>query len=171
MARMKHLPIAAALLFVIACADSTAPTAARSSTRKPTAPAARDVDINETIPIAQGATNPCNGDAVQLAGTSHILIHSTTAASGNQHFYIDATNSLSGVGAPSLLSYQGETRDLFDFLTEDPFPIVETIYSDILLHSATNEDNFTFRFHYKITINANGTATAEILDSTNECTG
>ena len=129
------------------------------------------MDVNETLPIAETLTNPCNDDQVELAGTSHIIVHSTEANNGNTHYYLDVTNSLSGVGAPSLESYQGSTRDLYDFISNAPYPIVQTIYSSMLLHAQGNTDDFYFRYHYKVTINSNGTVAVEFLDSTEDCKG
>jgi hypothetical protein len=162
---MTHLLTAVTLFAATACADSTAPRTLRAG--NPLA----DADFNETEPSAMVTQNPCNSDVVELAGTLHILLHSTTATSDNQHFYLDLTSDYSGLGEPSAVTYTGGTRTLNDFTTNASYPIVYDSYQDILLHSSTNEDNYALRVHFKITINANSVPTATIDDVSQTCTG
>lgn len=163
---MKKL-VAAAILFAAttACADSTAPNPLRAGR------VAHDMDVNQTEPSALATVNPCNNDAVALTGTLHTVLHTTDANSGNTHYYIDFTSSYSGTGAPSLVNYQGSTRTLNDFTTNDPYPIIYTIYQDVQLQSQTSIDNYTLSIHVKFTINANGVVTASIEDFTDRCGG
>jgi hypothetical protein len=132
---------------------------------------AADVDFNQTFPSALTTTNPCNGDSVALTGDSHLLVHETQAASGNFEFYIDITSNYAGAAAPSGVAYQGSTRVYQNFSSQGPLPIVLTFYNDVLLHSATNVDNFTLRVHFHFTLNANGTPSASIDDFTTTCNG
>ena len=108
---------------------------------------------------------------VALTGTVHILIHSTTSASGNQDIYTDFTSSYSGIGEPSGVNYNGSTRTLQENTINGPLPFIFDLYQDELLQSQTSAQNFTLRFHFKITIDANGVATANIEDFTNKCGG
>jgi hypothetical protein len=162
---MRYLLLATTVVALAACADSTAPSALRAG------PGVRDMDINETEPSALATSNPCNGDGVELVGTLHVVIHSTTATSGNQHIYSDFTSSYSGVGTPSALSYNASTRTLEDFTTNAGFPIVYFVYQDIQLQSQTSADNWTVKVGFKITINANGIPTATIDNFSNTCNG
>jgi hypothetical protein len=162
---MRYLLTAAAFLAATACSDTTAPHTLQAG------PARHDTDVNQTEPSAIVAGNPCNGDAVELVGTLHILLHSTDAGSGNQHIYSDFTSSYSGVGEPSGVTYNGSTRTLDDFTTNAPYPIVYHSYQDLQLKSQTNVDNYTLKINFKITINANGIPTATIDDFSSTCNG
>ncbi len=163
---MKRTFFAAAAFLLSACADTTAPTGLQS----PRA-GSNDVDQNVTVPSTFDTINPCNGDAVALTGTIHMLVHSTTASSGNLSSTIDFTGQYSGVGAPSLVSYNGYTRYFESYENQNPFPIVEHLISSFDVKSATAVDNFSVTVDYKITINANGVPTAEIQDVKNACNG
>lgn len=162
---MKYLLTAAALIAATACTDATAPSALRPGS------GLKDSDFNQTDPSALASSNPCNNDAVELAGTLHTLIHSTDAGSGNQHIYTDFTGSYSGLGEPSGATYQGSTRTLNDFTTNNPYPIVTDFFQDIVLISNGSAPNYTLRIHVKLTINANGVPTADVEDFSETCTG
>lgn len=165
---MKRLVIAAALLVVCACSDSTDPSRA---SRKAGGPASRDMDVNQDIPVATTLYNPCNGDVVPLTGVSHVVFHSTDATSGNFHVYVDMTNNYAGLGVPSGVNYQASERHLSDFSTQNPLPFVQTTYIDQNLVSSTGTDNFTFTFQMHTTVNANGEPTATIDNFSQECKG
>ena len=151
-----------------ACADATAPTSL-DATGLPRARA--DMDVNQTVPVALAITNPCNGDALALTGTLHMLIHITQSTSGNQHFYGDYTGQYSGVAAPSLVNYNGYTRNFEDFSTMDPFPIVDQFITSLDLNSATGVDNFHVTIHLKVTVNANGETTVDYNEIDSSCNG
>ena len=150
---MKYSPFGLVLLLVFA------------STAK------ADVDFNQTFPSVLTTSNPCNGDVVVLEGQTHVLAHSTEAASGNQHFYIDLSSAYQGVGAPSTLTYSGNNTLRDEFSTEDPFPITHTTLIDLMLQSQTGADNYYLRIHLHMTFNADGTLTADFTDSESRCNG
>ena len=163
---MKKLILAAAAVTLTACADATAPTQLRSP-----GSASNDMSQNETVPSAFVAYNPCNGDAVALTGTLHIQVNYTTSASLNQHYTIDLTGQYSGVGVPSLVNYNGNTRNFDSFSSQNPLPIEETMISTYSVTSATGEDNFSVTVQYKVTINSLGVPTAETQFIRSACTG
>ena len=162
---MKYFIAAAGLMGAIACADSTSPTALRSTGVN------RDMDVNQTVPAALATVNPCNGDAVALTGTLHFIIHTTTATSGTQQFYIDFTSNYSGTGLPSGVNYQATTHQLEEFSTRDPYPIVYRFYVDEHLLSATGVNNYDMTTQYHVTINNDGTVTAVVDNTDSKCTG
>jgi hypothetical protein len=167
---MRHLMRVTGTLFLAACVDATAPALEGKGMNVPRS-ATNDLDLNQSVPSALGTYNPCNGDAVALTGTTHVLVHSTEARTGNFHFYIDVGSSYSGMGLPSSVKYQGTAVDRQDFITNGPFPVVASLYNEVTLRSATSEANYTLRLHFKITINSGGLPTAEIDDFTTKCGG
>ena len=134
-------------------------------------PAAADVDINQTFPSALTIPNPCNNDIVVLTGQNHLLVHSTAATSGNVEFFVDLSSNYAGFGTPSGVNYQGDQDAFTAVSAQNPLPIVFTISNDILLESATGQDNFKLRITFHITIAANGVPTASIDNFSTTCGG
>jgi hypothetical protein len=127
--------------------------------------------VNETTPSALATANPCNNDAVALAGDSHVVITSTQAASGNFTAYVDISSRYTGVGAPSGLQYTGTDVTHDEFLVANPLPFEETILQEFHLRSQTGADNYLLRLQYHVTVNSQGVLTAEVLNPTTSCTG
>jgi hypothetical protein len=126
---------------------------------------------NETVPSAVATANPCNGDAVALAGDSHIVITTTQATNGNYRAYLDISSRYTGVGVPSGLQYEGTDITHDEFLVANPLPFEETILQEFHLRSQTGADNYTMRLQYHVTVNSQGLLTAEVLNPTTTCTG
>jgi hypothetical protein len=167
---MRNLLLVAGIAFLVACHDATAPAIDGKQLHSPRS-AANGLDLNQSVPSALATVNPCNGDAVALTGTTHVLVHSTEARNGNLHFYTDVGSSYSGLGVPSAVKYTGTAVDRTDFTTNGPYPVVEGIYNEVTLRSATSVANYTLRLHFKITINSAGLPTAEVDDFTTRCGG
>jgi hypothetical protein len=167
---MRYFALLAGTVLLGACSDATAPASRFHGLATPTS-ATNDLDLNQTVPSALAAVNPCNGEPVALIGSTHFLIHSTEARSGNYHFYIDIRSTYSGPGVVTQVKYQGTAVDVTDVTTNNPFPIVESLYNEVTLRSATSVLNWTLRLHFKVTFNATGVPTAEMVDYTARCGG
>ena len=161
------LPVAVWALLASGGIDGTIAANSSSSARKKAA----DSEVQQTIPSVLSTVNPCNGDAVQLTGELHILVHFTDATNGSIHGYVSINSRYSGTGVPSLLGYQGSDDILDDFTMGATSAFVQTTFIDQDLQTQTGVDNYHLRLHIKITLNSNGLPTAEVLDYGTTCNG
>jgi hypothetical protein len=161
------LPVTVWALLASGGIDTTAASNSASRVRTRVA----DSEVQQTIPSVLSTVNPCNGDAVELTGELHILVHFTDATNGSIHGYTALNSRYSGTGVPSLLSYQGSDDILDDFTFGSTSAFVQTTFVDQDLQTQTGVDNYHLRLHLKITINSNGLPTAEVLDFSTTCNG
>lgn len=162
---MKYVALAASILTLAACSDSTSPRSLQ-----PPPGASKEVVQNQTLPFAMATTNPCNGDAVALTGTTHILVEQTQNDNG-LHLTFDETSHFTGVGVPSGLTYNSDDRTLDTINWNGGFPVEETFVAEHHLISQTGADNYTVGIHSHYTINSNGTLTADPTYEWDRCDG
>lgn len=165
---MKRLFIAATAALV-ACADFT-PTAPLLAPAGPSLA----VEVNETTPVALAVVNPCTGEPVALTGNQHFVFRTTESEGGNLSYGLSLTQTLTGVGA---FGTRFNARFSFDNqgMVSSPFPVI--LYfatsADVISTGAAGDlrQDFHSTLTYKLTINANGTATVERQSSSERCNG
>lgn len=165
---MKYFFLAATAALV-ACADLS-PTAPVSSPAGPRLA----VDVNETTPVALTLVNPCTGEPVALTGNQHFVFRTTETPSGGFSYGLSLTQTLTGVGA---FGTKYNARFSFDDqgMVSAPFPVILyfAISTDVISTGPAGEfrQDFHTTLTYKLTINANGTATVERTTSSERCNG
>lgn len=155
-----HLPrLGAALLLTLFAAG-----AARAQ--------AVTVTTNETLPFTNTMPNPCNGDIVTFSGDIHVVNHFTTDAGGGTHVKTHGNyQSVSGTGTPSGAQYRVVTTSN-ETINDNDGPQTEVSSVQVLnLISQGSGPNFRLRIVFHITINANGTTTSQVEESSIECRG
>jgi hypothetical protein len=153
---MRRLLQAALLAFALVLVPSTASAA---------------VVQNVRVPLDVTFFNPCTGDVIQFTGTIHFLAAETADGNGGFHLHFDDNVSgITGVGVPSGITYHGVGGDWFEVNARPPFPFVITqtdVFSFISVGSAPNMV-ITATLH--MTVNANGTVTAQVDRFSFNCT-
>ncbi len=118
---------------------------------------------NVNMPLNQTVFNPCTGDIIPFTGNMHVVVAATEDASGGFHFDLESNVSgVTGVGVPSGTTYQGVGGFWTEFNGEPPFPFEATLTDVFGLISAGSSPNFVFAITLHITVNADGTITAQV---------
>ena len=133
-----------------------------------TLPALAAPVVNEDIPVSRTVFNPCNGEAVTISGTEHLVIHETVDNNGGFHLDTHANIHLTGSGNLGN-NYVGNQEDHFELNVtiglEAPFT------QSIGEVSTGSAPNFLMHFTAHITVNANGDETTFVDHFTSECRG
>jgi hypothetical protein len=118
---------------------------------------------NVRMPLNITVASPCNGDVIAVTGTIHLLASSTSDGSGGFHVsFMDNVSGITGVGSLSGATYHGVGGDWFSGNARPPFP-VEFTQTDVFgLISAGSAPNFIMTDTLHITVNADGTLTANV---------
>src|SRR5260370_3727865 len=97
------------------------------------------VVTNMTVPLNQTVFNPCTSDLIAFTGNIHIVVAMTPDASGGFHFHADVNVSgVTGVGAPSGITYHRVRGDWVEFYAPTPFSVATTFnYTFCLVNTAT----------------------------------
>jgi hypothetical protein len=126
---------------------------------------------NEFIPFSL-TVDGC-GDVIEVTGTLHVLMHVTFNPAGGAtvkvHFQ---PQGATGVGLISGATYQavGETQETDT--DNGPGPQFEfTFVNNFKIVSHGTTANFMVHDTIHVTVNNNGTATAEVINSSVECRG
>ena len=127
-----------------------------------------------TFPIAETVTNPCNGDAVNLTGEGHMVMHYTVDNSGGIHM-VDITNTmgpLQGVGLPSNVAYKANQTVSSTINDNGPTPQFEFTFvmSEVLISQGPTP-NFVAHTTVHATVSSNALVTANVLNTKTECSG
>lgn len=166
---MKRLIAAAMVMTLIACSDAMAPKSAQWASLS--GKRASAVDINQKEPFATNFYNSCAVDIAVLEGTNHIILHTTTSASGNEEYSLSMSIHMDGFGVPSDDKYIATSRITDSFNMQAPLPLVKDYYESLDIISASRTRNFHSTLHVKLTINANGVVTAEFTHDDARCVG
>lgn len=114
--------------------------------------------------------SPCTDDTMHFTGTIHLLVGVTSDGSGGFHFHADNNvSAVTAVGTPSGTVYHGVGGGWFEFNGRDPYPFVVTATSTFGLISVGSAPNFFMQTTFHITVNANGTVTANVAKLTIVC--
>jgi len=156
----KIISLATVALFVIGFAAPDA--AAQATTFKTNI----QVPVDEIVPFV---TIPCAGEDVALSGTLHILIRGTIDDNGGVHskFHFQP-QGVKGLGLTTGDKYQatGVTQET---INATGLPFTRTFVNNFRIIGPGPGNNFLAHDTVHLTINANGTATAVVANSSAEC--
>lgn len=127
------------------------------------ATASAAVVANVRVPLNTAVVSPCNGDVIAVTGEIHLLASSTSDGAGGFHVkFMDNVSQVTGVGSVSGATYHGVGGDWFIANVSPPFP-AEFTQTDVFgLISAGPAPNFVVTDTLHITVNADGTLTANV---------
>ena len=125
---------------------------------------------NVRVPLAATFFDPCTGDVITFSGTIHLLVGVTPDGSGGFHLHVaDNVSDVTGVGIPSGTVYHGVGGDWFELNARPPFPF-ETTQTDVFgLISTGSTPNLVANDTLHITVNADGTVTAQVIRVSFSC--
>lgn len=136
------------------------------------APAWADQVSNTTIPISGTTANPCNGENVTYSGQAHILI-SLTMNGNTAHVVEHVNEQVTGTGDQGNQYVINGTQSISQNVQIDPTTlsgeVTELIDQEAL--SQGSAPNFVLQELLHLTLNANGTATANFTNISAECRG
>lgn len=126
-----------------------------------------------TVPFVFDSVNPCNGEAVVVAGELMLTTRTTVDGQGRTHeaFNLVASHvrgeGESGTGYMAV----GGQREHRNFDENAALPFVDTFTDIFNLVSAGGVDNFTAKTLFHITVTADGTVRADIARVEEGCRG
>jgi len=121
------------------------------------------VVTNVQAPLNITVVSPCNGDVIAVTGSIHLLASSTSDGSGGFHItFMDNVSQVTGVGSVSGATYHGVGGDWFSANARPPFPVELTATDVFGLISTGSAPNFVVTDTLHITLNADGTLTANV---------
>lgn len=127
---------------------------------------------NFNIPLNQTVFNPCSGDLFVASGTIHVVIAETADASGGFHAHLDVNVSgVTGVGSATGATYHGVGGFWAEFNADPPFPFETTATNVFGLISTGSSPNLVVTATFHITVNADGTLTANVSRFSLSCNG
>jgi len=118
----------------------------------------------------QGTINTCPaGENVNLNGTVRFSYQFTTDSTGN-HFAVKAVSNLTGVGQTTGTNYTAGESNEYDADTSDSSKdMTVQLSSDLGSQGATPGMTLVQDLH--ITVDTNGSITAEVVDNNTSCGG
>jgi hypothetical protein len=139
-------------------------------------PAAASPAVVETRePVTGFVDNPCTGEFIAIEGFAHYKTHFDTTGD-RTHFSFEVNlQDVRGVALPSGATYVLISQVSQSFNVSAPFPAEQTVeISQHLVRQGEDgtlvlEDDLHFKFLFHVTVNANGTMTAEKDEQTVEC--
>jgi hypothetical protein len=127
---------------------------------------------NVNMPLNQTVFNPCSGDLFVASGTIHVVIAETADSSGGFHAHLDVNvSSVTGVGSVTGATYHGVGGFWTEFNAHPPFPFETTATNVFGLISTGSSPNLMVTFTLHITVNADGTLTANVARFSLSCNG
>lgn len=125
---------------------------------------------NVQVPLNITVFSPCTGDVIPVTGFIHLVASSTSDGSGGFHLTVmDNVSQVTGVGSVTGATYHGVGGDWFSLNAEPPFPFEATQTDVFGLISAGATPNLVVTDTLHITVNANGTVTANVVRFSAAC--
>ena len=148
-----------------ACSDSQLPS--ESSNPKPD----MQVISNQSFTVGPfTSTHPCTGEPITYSGQAHQLIHETITPSGDEYFMfhvnMQGVNGFTASGARFVLVQT--SNDWLKFREGDEFAMQTLTHNAI---TGDNSPNFLAHTTFKLTIDANGETTVQVVNIRAECGG
>ncbi len=116
------------------------------------------------------STHPCTGEPITYSGEAHQLIHETTTPSGDEkftfHVNMQGVNGLTASGARFILVQTSNDRLQF---REGEESAMQTLTHNAI--TGGNSPNFLAHTTFKITIDASGQTTVQVINIRAECQG
>jgi hypothetical protein len=126
----------------------------------------------EEIPVDETVFVPCAvggaGEEVHLTGKLHHLVHFMINSTGGVHFKFQSSDQgITGTGLTTGDKYHrtGATNSEFNAKVGEETTVVDSFQ----VIGQGNGNNFLVHVTLHITVNANGTVTAEVFDFSVEC--
>ena len=119
------------------------------------------VTTNQREPFAF-ATTACNGELVDISGTSHHVVTLTTTPTGNQHVTDHITTRGTGVGLTTGTQYQLREVATRTHTVAGDLPEAFTLEIGGGLIGQGAADDFRFKLLFHFTVNAEGETTVEV---------
>ncbi len=127
---------------------------------------------NVTIPLNLTVFSPCTGDLISVSGSIHLLATATADGAGGFHVsFMDNVSQVTGVGSVTGATYHGVGGDWFTANVRPPFPAEFTVTDVFGLISADSTPNLIVTDTFHITVNADGTLTANVARFSAACRG
>jgi hypothetical protein len=127
---------------------------------------------NVQVPLNVTVFNPCNGDLIAVTGSIHLLASTTSDGGGGFHIaFMDNVSQVTGTGSVSGATYHGVGGDWFTANVKPPFPVELTMTDVFGLISAGSSPNLVITDTFHITVNADGTLTANVARFSLSCNG
>jgi hypothetical protein len=138
-----------------------------------TAPAAAANVTNTTFRVpADVQINPCfPTDVVNLSGTIHVVISSTTDRSGGVHTTQSLNSKLAGASITTGTRYVNSEKHHSSWYEGGPFPVIHTETYDFVLVSRSNTPNYVLHMTVHTTVTANGRPAAVVDNMHVDCQG
>jgi hypothetical protein len=137
-------------------------------------PLAAEVTTNDSIPVVIGAFVPCAnggaGEPIMVSGQLHVLFSTTIDENGGVHLKTHfQPQGISGIGLVTGDKYQatGVTQEHLNLL--GPLPITDTYVNNFRMIGQGPGNNLLVHQTFHLTVNANGTVTASVVNSSVEC--
>ena len=161
-----------ATVLALGIVSSTAVNAFFMSATPAYAAAAQPFTRVEEIPVDETLFVPCAaggaGEEVQLTGKLHHLVHFIINSTGGVHFKFHSSDQgITGTGLTTGDKYHrtGATNSEFNAKVGEQSTVVDSFN----IIGQGNGNNFLLHVTLHITVNANGTMTAEVFDFRVEC--
>lgn len=162
-----------AIVIALGIVGSTAVNAfVISATPAYAAAAAQPVTRVEKIPVDETLFVPCAaggaGEEVHLTGELNNVVHFIINSTGGVHFKFHSSDQgITGTGLTTGDKYQrtGATNSEFNAKVGEQSTVVDSFR----VIGQGNGNNFLLHVTLHITVNANGTVTAEVFDFSVEC--
>src|SRR5712691_10828508 len=127
---------------------------------------------NVQVPLNLTVFNPCTGDLIAVSGSIHLLATMTQDQDGGFHIsFMDNVSQVTGTGSVTGVTYNGVGGDWFTADVRPPFPVEFTATDVFGLVSQGPSPNLVITVTFHITVNADGTLTANVLRFSLSCNG
>jgi hypothetical protein len=124
-------------------------------------------ELNIEFPVSFTIPNPCNGEDVDVSGVFHDRI-SFVFNNGGQLLLVEHVNA-QGVTGEGDLGNTYQVQNTANTIFNGVFTGEDTVVRNLRLVSDGSAPNFEVHLLEHITVNANGTVTADFEDFTAEC--
>jgi hypothetical protein len=126
---------------------------------------------NVQVPINITVFNPCTGDLIAVSGSIHLLATMTQEQGGFHISFMDNVSQVTGTGSVTGVAYHGVGGDWFTANVRPPFPVEFTATDVFGLISQGPSPNLVVTDTFHITVNADGTMTANVSRFSLSCNG
>jgi hypothetical protein len=131
--------------------------------------------FRETVPIEGVYENPCTGEGVFIEGTFKFLLRAGQDEAGGSHDFLHTSLQGEGVtddGARVIINASGVESGNFRFADPDSADTFTSALPGSIIRqgeTTTTEDDFLAHIQYKLTVDANGERTVELVRFDLEC--
>jgi len=166
--RTQHNTATASRRLFLALPALAALALTMASARPASAQTTGVVHSQSYLPIIRGVTNPCTGTGVALTGILHFTSQSTLNSSGVFHLVAHQDAQLTGTDNQGN-AYRGNLTD--NFVLDGQVGVEQTRSITIPVIGNGVAPNFLVHFTLHLTVNADGTVTGVVTETTTTCQG